>query len=159
MARSPKTLSQQIRAMASDWPGFEAVALSSRHVTWCGSLTPLARPFIVTIDYALISGTAQPEEPLAGIPLVRVLSPYLEPNWGAAEEAPLPHVYFDTTDICRSALCLFDPAMGQWSPADLIARTTVYWALDWLQCYEAWQATGRWFGGGRHAPRLDQAQS
>jgi len=159
MARPPKTLSEQIRAMARDWPAFEAVQFSPRHVTWCGPLTPLARPYMVTIDYTLVSGTARPEEPLAGIPLVRVLSPCLEQNWNVLEEAPLPHVYFDSADISRSALCLFDPAMGQWSPADLIAFTTIYWALDWLQCYEGWQATGRWFGGGRHAPRLEQAQS
>ena len=49
-------------------------------------------------------------------------------------------------------LCLFDPDREQWCASDLIADTTVPWTVDWLACYEGWLATGRWHGGGRHAP-------
>jgi hypothetical protein len=94
---------------------------------------------------------------LEQIPLVRVLSPRLEPRWHAPDEAPLPHVFFDKDDITLSPLCLFDPDQAQWSPADLIADKTVQWAVDWLVCYEGWLATGRWHGGGRHAPRQQDA--
>jgi hypothetical protein len=82
-----------------------------------------------------------------------VLEPRLEPQWRAREEAPLPHVFFDAKDITLSALCLFDPDKAEWDPNDLIADTTVPWTVDWLACYEGWLATGRWHGGGRHAPR------
>src|SRR4029079_18395204 len=83
-------------------------------------------------------------------PLVRILSPRLVPRFDAAEEAPLPHVYFEEHDITLSPLCLFDPEAGEWSHDDLIAHTTIPWAADWLACYEGWLATDRWLGGGRH---------
>ena len=68
----------------------------------------------------------------------------------------MPHVYFDDLDLTLSPLCLFDPDKNEWTRNDLIALTTVHWAADWLACYEGWLATGRWYGGGRHAPRGEQ---
>ena len=85
-------------------------------------------------------------------PVVRVLSPPLILQPGAIDEAPLPHVYFAADDLTLSPLCLFDHEANEWSHDDLVADTTVPWAADWLACYECWLATGRWFGGGRHAP-------
>jgi hypothetical protein len=84
---------------------------------------------------------------------VRILSPKLVPRFDAPEEAPLPHVFFDKEDLSLSPLCLFDPMTNEWTHDDLIARTTVPWAADWLACYEGWAATGRWYGGGRHGAR------
>ncbi|MBP8931241.1 MAG: hypothetical protein KBG46_08165 [Paracoccus sp.] len=46
----------------------------------------------------------------------------------------------------------------EWNPSMSIAKTTVPWAARWLACYELWEATGRWHGGGRHMkgdPSLD----
>ena len=83
-------------------------------------------------------------------PRVRVITPRLAPNTKAAEEAPLPHVYLDDRDIPNSPLCLFDPDQNEWSHDDYLALTTVKWSADWLACYEIWQVTGRWRGGGRH---------
>lgn len=36
-------------------------------------------------------------------------------------------------------------------PHDLISRTLVPWAAEWLLHYEVWTITGKWHGGG-HEP-------
>ena len=131
-------------------PEFEAAPSLGGGVVWFGPLVGLARPYRVMIEYGPVP-TPQDTPLLDRIPLVRVLSPRLEPRWDADDEAPLPHVFFDRNDITLSPLCLFDPDKTQWCPNDLIAHTTVPWTVDWLACYEGWLATGRWHGGGRHA--------
>ena len=150
MERAFKTLAQQDAAMRAARPEFEAAALPGGGIAWFGPLIGLARTYRVMIEYGPVPASL--EAPLLErIPLVRVLSPRLEPRWNAEDEAPLPHVFFDKQDITLSPLCLFDPDRNQWGPGDLIAHTTVPWTVDWLACYEGWLATGRWHGGGRHA--------
>ena len=152
MVKNEKTLKQQNDAMRARWPEFELAWLPARRVAWFGDLVGVARPYRIMIEYR--HPTSDLSIPLLDrIPLVRVLHPRLEPQWNALEEAPLPHVFFNEPDITLSPLCLFDPDKIEWTPADLIARTTVFWTIDWLACYEGWLATGRWHGGGRHAPR------
>jgi hypothetical protein len=144
-----RSLAEQIHAMAIEWPQFRPVTgLGPRSVVWFGDLRGLDRTFHLSIEYGL---------PMTGLgdmyrimPLVRVLRPSLVPNWDAAEEAPLPHVYFDRPDIRLSPLCLYDPKAAEWDRSMLISRTTVGWAVRWLAAYEFWEATGRWIGGGRH---------
>jgi hypothetical protein len=150
MARTYKTLTEQVQAMRRHWPEFEAARALGGGTAWFGPLVGLGRTYRVMIEYGPVP--PPPEAPfLAQIPLVRVLNPRLEPRWDAQDEVPLPHVFFEKEDITLSPLCLFDPDNGQWSPADLIAEKIVPWAVDWLVCYEGWLATGRWHGGGRHA--------
>ena len=90
---------------------------------------------------------------------MRVLFPSLEPQWEATEEWPLPHVYFDNDNIYASPLCLFDPVAKEWDHSKSIALTTIPWAAEWLFFYEIWLATGKWKGGGRHAPRYEEIAS
>lgn len=142
-----KTVEQQIAAMGLHWPGFEVTHRGIASVRWQGRIVGIQQPYEITIYYAL---------PIVGVPLrlqfpiVRVIEPRLVPNPFAMEEAPLPHVYFDTDDLPNSALCLFDPEKKEWTDDDFIALTTVKWTADWLACYEGWRATDRWRGGGRH---------
>jgi hypothetical protein len=158
MATTEKSMRQQIAAMRARWPAFDLAGLTGGRATWFGLLVGMARPYRVMIEYG--PPTRDQSLPLlARIPLVRVLSPRLEPQWNAAEEAPLPHVFFDPSDLTLSPLCLFDPDKNEWSPADLISRTTLPWTVDWLVCYEGWLATGLWHGGGRHALTQAKAQS
>jgi hypothetical protein len=124
-------------------------------VIWFGSLVGIQKPYRLMVEYGL------PRDPTTDpiwrrLPLVRILSPKLKPNFLALEEAPLPHVYFDVDDLPNSPLCLFDPRTDRWSHDDFIALTTIPWAADWIACYEGWLATGRWFGGGRHAMKLGE---
>lgn len=147
--RPVKPLTAQIGAMARRWPGFRVSAgLGRQSVIWFGDLKGLERQFHISIEYGLpISGDASIQRLM---PVVRILRPTLIPNPGAEEEAPLPHVYFEGPDIRFSPLCLFDPKAGEWDHSMLIADTTIPWAARWLACYEIWEATGRWVGGGRH---------
>ncbi len=135
--------------MRRRWPGFEIGEETGDKVIWFGSLVGIERPYRMMVEYGLPRGNAA-DERFRCFPLVRVLSPRLVPRFDVAEEAPLPHVYFDEHDITLSPLCLFDPEADEWSHNDLIAHTTIPWAADWLACYEGWLASGRWHGGGRH---------
>jgi hypothetical protein len=144
-----KTIRDQVRAVQQHWPGFALAEAPGDKTVWFGPLAGLERTYRLMIEYGLPTRAA--DEMCRRCPVVRVLSPRLELNFDAAEEAPLPHVYFSKPDPTLSPLCLFDVEAGEWSHDDLIALTTVPWAADWLACYEGWLATGRWYGGGRHA--------
>lgn len=135
--------------MRRRWPEFSVTMTGPARCTWFGSLVGIMRPYRVAIEY----GPPTMDTRLLlldRIPLVRVLQPRLEFRFNDREDGPLPHVFFDAEKLQDSPLCLFDPAQHEWSAADLIADTTVPWAVDWLACYEGWLATGRWYGGGRH---------
>lgn len=156
-----KSIAQQVRAMERRWPEFEVLVPEIDRALWFGSLAGIERSYRVMIEYGLPRGgsVGADEDMVRRFPVVRVLTPPLEPRFEAKEEAPLPHVYFDRHDLTLSPLCLFDPAAGEWTPGDLIADTTVPWAADWLACYEGWLATGRWFGGGRHARSAEEKEA
>jgi hypothetical protein len=62
--------------------------------------------------------------------------------------ADIPHLMFNAEDPVLSGLCLFDPAGKEWTPADLIADTTIPWAAEWLHYYELWHVTGEWLASG-----------
>ena len=145
-----KTMAQQIHSMKRGWPAFDIVPMGRDHVMWFGDLVGIQKRYRVMIEYGLPVG-ASSDLAFRRSPQVRVIEPRLRPNFKAAEEAPLPHVYIDVDDIPNSPLCLFDPRAGEWSHCDFISLTTVPWTCDWLASYEGWLATGRWFAGGRHA--------
>jgi hypothetical protein len=151
MAAQVKTVRQQVAAMKRLWPRFDVADVAADRATWFGPLAGLELQYRIMIQFGLPLPRGSEQERWRRFPIVRVLTPALEPNWDGREEAPLPHVYFELPDISLSPLCLFDPRQREWSHDDLIAETTVRWAADWLACYEGWQATGRWTGGGRHA--------
>lgn len=140
--------------MRRRWGQFDLAEETTDSAVWFGSLVGIERPYRISLEFGLpIHGH---DERWRSFPIVRVLSPALEPQFDAAEEAPLPHVFFDEKYIALSPLCLFDPAANEWSHDDLLADTTLPWAADWLACYEGWLATGRWHGGGRHGrPSID----
>jgi hypothetical protein len=149
MAKKLRSLLSQVQDMAHVWPQFEvALGPGPNSVVWFGPLKGLERPFTLSIEYGLpVSGLVQRHR---FFPVVRVLRPSLVLNFDAGDEAPLPHVYFEGPDYRLSPLCLFDPMANEWNPSMSIAKTTVPWAARWLACYELWEATGRWHGGGRH---------
>lgn len=146
-----KKISHQVDAMRRLWPQFVLAEVTKDKAVWFGSLVGLEREYRLMVEYGLPRPRQEPEL-FRLMPVVRVLSPKLVPRFDDSEESPLPHVFFDVSDITLSPLCLFDPKAGEWSNDDLIARTTIPWAADWLACYEGWSATGRWQGGGRSIP-------
>ena len=152
------SLSAQTKGMARRWPQFRAtLGMGPQSLVWFGDLKGLERSFHISVEY----GLPRPGDTAMSrfMPVVRVLRPSLVLNFDELEEAPIPHVYFEGPDIRLSPLCLFDPKAGEWDRTMLIADTTIPWAARWLACYEVWEATGRWVGGGRHAEGGEQGNA
>jgi hypothetical protein len=146
-----KSIKFQAAAIAERWPALELKEISERSGRWVGPLTVHTRTYTVEITYE-VPMAAEHFSLSQAQPRVRVLSPPLQrhPDY---ELGPLPHVYWTRKG---PVLCLFDPDQWEWTPEDLLAETTVPWALRWLLFYEGWLATKRWFGGGRdHDSRID----
>ena len=136
----------QIEAMRAIWPGLALVARETDTAMWEGPVRPLLQTYRIGILYRapmlienLDAGRLQPR--------VSIISPTLRPRRGDPEGL-LPHVYYSADG--GVTLCLLDPEAGDWSPADLVAETTVPWTIEWLAAYEGWRATGKWTASGRH---------
>ena len=108
-----KALREQVRTMQRDWPQFSpSTGSGPASVVWFDDLRGLDRHFHISVEYGL---------PMKGrpelcrfMPVVRVLRPSLVPNFEAADETPLPHMYFEGPNFRFSPLCLFDPKANQW---------------------------------------------
>lgn len=149
LSAPPLPLRAQVSAMAQRWPQFQVSRPGDQLIIWSGDLQGLERSFHITIEYGIPKQSDQAIYRL--MPVVRIQRPSLVLNPEAEEEAPLPHVYPDRENDYRlSPLCLFDPEAGEWDHSMKIAHTTIPWTARWLACYEIWEATGRWVGGGRH---------
>lgn len=146
-----RSIDDQIDAMRSSWPNFELLHQHDRAAIWQGRVKPDGRSFLLQIAYR-VPLAIENWTPRDVQPRVQVREPKLEfhPDY---EEGPLPHVYHYESEQTLPFLCLFDPHTGDWTPEDLLAETTVYWAIDWLYFYEGWLVTKKWKGGGRHYGR------
>jgi hypothetical protein len=144
-----KGIDSQVDAMAAMWPLMRVTERQDRSATWEGPLMPTSIEYRARIryeaPYAIETFTALDVQPR-----VQILSPILErhPDYN---DGPIPHVYTSQIEPDLPYLCLFDPYNGEWSPADLLAKTTVPWTASYLFFYEGWLAMKRWHGPGRHA--------
>jgi len=147
------TIDEQIRAMKFRWPGCEVIERDENSVAWEGLLAPDKRPHLVRVRHripmVLENITLRDAQPR-----VQVIRPLLERHYDY-EEGPIPHVYVSDLHPTMPYLCLFIPSRREWSIHDLIAHTTIFWAVEWLYFYEAWLVTKKWRGGGYHLPRPD----
>lgn len=134
----PRTLGAQIDRMRHRRPQFELMAQRSDGVIWRGPLRPLQCVYVIDILW-------QPQT--ADRPYVFLVDPPLAPREGATFD-DIPHLIYNPDNPADSALCLFDPAEGEWNNMMLIADTTVAWASRWLYFYELWHFDGIWRGGG-----------
>jgi hypothetical protein len=147
-----KSIDDQIVAMESQWSNFSLKERGKNEALWEGVLAPDKREHVVRISYrapAIIELFT-----LRDIqPRVQVIKPMLEqhPDY---EEGPIPHVYWSERYPKFPYLCLFSPSGAEWTPDDLLAHTTVFWAAEWLYFYEGWLLTKKWRGGGRHPGRV-----
>lgn len=140
------SIDRQIEAMSRLWPAFRVIAREGTAALWQGPVRPLLQTFRVSIAYRaplmverLNVRVLQPQ--------VQILSPTLRPRRGDTEGL-LPHVYYGPDS--EVLLCMIDPDSDEWSPADLLAETTLPWIIDWLAAYEGWRATGEWTASSRH---------
>ncbi len=133
--RSPHA---QQEAMRRSWPGIKGRKLPNGALYWVGALRPKAQYYIIGVYW-------NPKD--MSLPYVMVLDPPLKPREGSSF-VEIPHLIFHEDEPTRSGLCLFDPEGLEWSPADLIAETTIFWASEWLAYYELWHMTGKWLAPG-----------
>lgn len=42
-------------------------------------------------------------------------------------------------------ICVYYPGYCEWTPYMLISKSFIPWILTWLNAYEFWQITGKWF--------------
>jgi hypothetical protein len=133
--RSPHA---QLKAMQGRWPGFFGQKFGDGTIGWFGPLQPQAQPYLVEVYWNLR---------VFDRPYVIVGEPAIKPRPGL-EYSDIPHLLFNDAEPTRSGLCLFDPAGREWTPADLIAKTTIYWTAEWLHYYELWHLTGEWLAPG-----------
>lgn len=141
-----RSIDQQIEAMSRLWPAFTVVAREGSAALWEGPVRPMLQTYRVTIAYRAPLMVERFSVRVVQ-PKVRILSPALRQRKGDTEGL-LPHVYYDPDG--EVSLCMLDPDSEEWSPAELLAETTVPWITDWLAAYEGWRATGVWTGTGRH---------
>lgn len=133
--RSPDA---QLKAMAAQWPDFTGKRLADGTLIWIGPLRPKARPYVVSVIW---------KPGAMSLPYVMVDDPQLKPR-PSGTFAEIPHLIFTADNPEQSGLCLFDPDGREWTPADLIADTTIWWAAEWLAYYELWHMTGTWLAPG-----------
>jgi hypothetical protein len=133
--RSPDA---QLTAMRRLWPDFVGRRLGNGTLCWSGPLRPKGLFYFVSLFW---------KPGAMSLPYVMVDDPPLAPRPGGTF-AEIPHLIFDEEEPTRSGLCLFDPDGGEWTDADLIAETTIWWAAEWLAYYELWHMTGEWLAPG-----------
>jgi hypothetical protein len=133
--RSPEA---QLAAMRRLWPDFSGEKLADGTLWWQGLLRPKAQLYVVSLFW---------KPGAMSLPYVMVSDPPIKPREGGSF-AEIPHLIYNAEEPVQSGLCLFDPEGREWTPADLIAETTIYWAAEWLAYYELWHMTGEWLAPG-----------
>lgn len=140
----------QIEAMRAVWPHFQLVSRVGDVAMWEGSVRPLLQAYRIRVVYRAPM-FIEILDPRRLQPRVSILAPALRPRPGDPE-GRLPHVYYGPNN--EVTLCILDPDGGDWSPADLVAETTIPWSIEWLAAYEGWRATGKWTASGRHVEAI-----
>ncbi|MCZ8164051.1 MAG: hypothetical protein O9336_18745 [Microcystis sp. LE19-98.1E] len=136
MSSPARSSHAQIEAMRRVRPDFFSHREGDGCLLWVGDVQPRQRIYRISI----IWWPGRIDRPH-----VQVRDPKIRPRAGASFE-DIPHLIFNSDEPALSGLCLFDPEGREWSPADLIADTTVPWACEWLHYYELWHMTGEWRG-------------
>jgi hypothetical protein len=131
LRRRRADLEKEILLLKSKWGANWTVTRTTHGFIAVGRVTPdsLCRRYKVRIDY----NGARPK--------VEVIDPPLRCRPGASS---IPHTYSDGT------LCLYHPALRDWTPRKPLAHTIVHWISEWLYYYEIWLAIGEWMGRGEH---------
>lgn len=145
------TIERQIEQMALDFPQWTVERRDGDTAVWTGTLAPNRTTYRIRMEHT-VPMVLEMRSLLLIQPLVEVVSPKLK-ELEDNPEGPLPHVYWKHPRTKRPGpfLCLFYAEAREWTLSDALSRTTVPWTAFWLDYYEAWLATGKWLGKGRHA--------
>jgi hypothetical protein len=148
MAIVPLSVAEQERRLRELYPDFRSVLHTDWIGVWEGPLLPIMQTWRIRILY--FSQRDFGDWFLANrYVTVTVLDPPVGRDPRGTGEPP-PHVYRLGYPPDFPALCLYDPAAGEWSPEAYIAETIIPWTIEWLYWFEVWLLTGEWKGGGRH---------
>jgi|LSQX01.2.fsa_nt_gb hypothetical protein len=69
----------------------------------------------------------------------------LFPNLQTREGRKPPHLYSNSDKDGNPCLCVYYPREGEWNNTMFIAETIVPWISTWLNAYEFWVITGKWY--------------
>src|SRR4051794_16782853 len=86
-------------------------------IIWEGTLCPLQQNYMVRVFYVGVDELGGCEVKNYA-PEVEVLSPLLQRR---SPDEPIPHIYPNTSRPERPHLCLYDPALAEWTPSQSIA--------------------------------------
>lgn len=140
----PRSWGAQVDRMRMRWPEMRHVEVAAKDtVAWIGPLRGFQMSYRVQVQWNWANDRA--------FPYVFILEPALRPRDGE-RFVDIPHLLFNRDRPEQSALCLFDPAAGEWNNAMWIADTTVPWASEWLHHYELWHVDGVWRGANAPGP-------
>jgi len=132
----PRSLGAQVDRMRGRWPEFNYRMTADGFAIWQGVVQPYQAEYEIGLFWAPASSLK---------PWVWLIDPGLVPRPGCTYEQ-IPHLLYNDERPELSGLCLFDPDGAEWSNCDLIADTTIPWAVEWLQHYEFWHFDGIWRG-------------
>lgn len=137
-SKASRSSHAQLQAMGNEWPDFIGKRGGDGLIAWRGVLRPRAMPYAICVLW-------WPGK--IDRPYVMVIDPPIAPPEGKTY-AQIPHLMYNADKPELSGLCLFDPEGKEWTPADLIAETTMRWASEWLHYYELWHMCGEWLAPG-----------
>lgn len=144
--QKPYSPDQQINRMSDRWPDFDCRIDPQENIWWSGHLRGWQRVYKVGVFWDKVDR-----------PYVFLIDPPLVPREGGEFDA-IPHLIYRGSDPAGSGLCLYDPDGREWSTFNLIADTTIPWAMEWLYYYELWLYDGVWRGGGVGAESIAHAR-
>lgn len=132
-------LANQAGALKSYFPESKVNLTGNNKLTWVHTVTPtpLSDSYKLKMTYQRGS-------------IVNVY--VIEPKQLQLAEGKerLPHVYSHE----EQRLCLYYPQAKEkhrkWRPDMFFVKSIIPWAVEWLEFYEYWLATGEWLGGGIH---------
>jgi hypothetical protein len=110
--------------MRARFPDLRRTLDSPWWVTWVGPVKPLHAVHTIRIGYVRRYWLGDIEITNGYIPEVIVLEPLLQLAHASTGKA-VPHVYWREDRPEHSTLCLYDPAISEWSPDEYIADTIV----------------------------------
>jgi len=154
------SLRDQVWEMRRKYPGFKLMWSHSWLACWEGDLYPLGgQRYRVRICYQLAQWFKDFYISAPRLPTIQLIEPKLSFENDCPGHDKLIHVYPDPKHPELSYLCLDDPELSNWHDGSGVADTIIPWAIDWLACYDLWQATGKWSGGGRDHRFITPEQS
>ncbi|CAI2666017.1 hypothetical protein AKUH4B114J_14800 [Apilactobacillus kunkeei] len=100
--------------------------------------TPNSKEYIVEVNYKINE-----------YPIVWVYG-LIEEN---KSDDVFPHVYKVCAEENKVRLCLYMQKYMEYNKKEPFSKNIIPWICEWLNFYEIYKITGRWYGNGEHPPK------